>query len=70
MLTQRPGVKVVNYGADFWDDHDEDCHGRCESFEDEEEYQEGFTWMCCEKEGSHKGCKSTKHKADVNQLVS
>ena len=65
---QCVGQKEVNYDAEFWADHDEDCHGSCESFEDEFEAQEGFTWSCCETTGDNAGCKITKHKAEVNVL--
>jgi hypothetical protein len=62
------GRKEVNYGAEFWADHDENCHGTCESFEDDPEAQGGFTWSCCETTGDNEGCKITKHKAKVNVL--
>jgi hypothetical protein len=53
----------------MWDDHDPDIHGRYSDFEDDPEYSTAFTWSCCEKEGDDEGCKSTKHKADVNIIV-
>jgi hypothetical protein len=59
----------VDYDSSMWDDHDPDCHGRYEDFEDDSDYAAGFTWSCCEKEGDNEGCKSTKHKADVNIIV-
>jgi hypothetical protein len=53
----------------MWDDHDPDIHGSYSNFEDDPEYSTAFTWSCCEKEGGDEGCKSTKHKADVNIIV-
>jgi len=53
----------------MWDDHDPDIHGRYSDFEDDPEFSTAFTWSCCEKEGDDEGCKSTKHKADVNIIV-
>lgn len=64
------GTKDVDYGNDFWADHDENCHGPCESFVDDDDYGEGFLWTCCETQGDNKGCHSTKHKADVNIVMS
>ena len=59
------GQKEVDYYSDFWADHDENCHGTFESLIDDAEFAEGFTWSCCERLGDDKGCKSTKHKAEV-----
>ena len=53
----------------MWDDHDPDIHGRYSDFEDDPEYSTAFTWSCCDKEGDDEGCKSTKHKANVNIIV-
>lgn len=59
----------MDYDSSMWDDHDPRCHGRYEDFEDDSDFARGFTWSCCEKEGDDEGCKSTKHKADVNVIV-
>lgn len=59
------GAKEVNYDAELWDDHDEDCHGRMECFEDDSDYQEGFIWSCCGKSGANKGCFMSNHKTKV-----
>jgi hypothetical protein len=32
-------------------------------------YAEGFFWGCCNRTGDHKGCRSTKHKAGINTVV-
>ena len=58
----------MDYDGEFWWDHDENCHGTYESFEDDPEAQEGFTWSCCETTGDNEGCKITKHKAKVNAI--
>jgi hypothetical protein len=60
------GVKEVNYDSDFWADHDVDCDGPYESFEDDSDFQEGFYWSCCDNVGDHEGCMITKHKTKVN----
>ncbi len=57
-----PGAKYVNYDDHFWADHDPDCHGDPESFEDDPDFAEGFKWDCCEKDGSASGCVTTKHR--------
>ena len=62
-------MKIVDYESDFWADHDVDCHGPYESFEDDPDFAEGFIWDCCDKPGDDEGCKSTKHKAKVNLVV-
>lgn len=55
------GEREVNYDADIWADHDEDCHGPYEDHE--EDYPEGFSWTCCEREGDKSGCKRGPHRA-------
>ena len=30
----------------------------------EEEFQDGFTWSCCEKEGSVPNCKTGRHRPE------
>jgi hypothetical protein len=62
------GKKEVNWDGGFWDDHDEDCHGRIDDLIDDEDCMEGFMWSCCEEPGDDEGCKSTKHKAHVNEI--
>jgi hypothetical protein len=62
-------MKTVDYESDFWADHDVNCHGPYEAFEDDPDFAEGFIWECCDKPGDDEGCKSTKHKAKVNVVV-
>lgn len=64
----RPGEKELDYESDFWADHDERCHGPMNSFFDDPGYADGFIWGCCQEPGSNEGCKSTKHKAAVNEI--
>ncbi|CAI6340737.1 unnamed protein product [Periconia digitata] len=40
-----------DYEAEFWADHDEDCHGVIDSDELRKEYPEGYTWSCYEQRG-------------------
>jgi hypothetical protein len=63
------GAKEVDDESSMWDDHDPDCHGDPSYFVDDPNYAEGFMWDCCEKSGDDEGCKSTKHKADVNVII-
>ncbi|KAK3935500.1 hypothetical protein QBC46DRAFT_358212 [Diplogelasinospora grovesii] len=58
------GVMEPDYDADIWADHDEDCHGTIDSDEMREEYPEGFTWTCCEKIGTKRGCKLGFHQSN------
>jgi hypothetical protein len=62
-------MKTVDYESDFWADHDENCHGPYEAFEDDPDYAEGFIWDCCDKPGDNEGCKATKHKAKMNLVA-
>lgn len=63
------GMEMLDYDADIWADHDERCHGPMDSFIDDPDYDEGFLWDFCDAEGYNEGCKFTKHKAAVNQVV-
>jgi hypothetical protein len=62
------GEKEAYHDDDFWADHDEDCHGDIDNFIDDSDYAEGFKWSCCDELGDNEGCKSTKHKAAVNEI--
>ena len=65
MLFRSAGEKKVDYSARIWEDHDESL-GTYDSFKDDDDYAEGFTWSCCQEEGDAEGCKSTKHKTNAN----
>ncbi|KIN01144.1 hypothetical protein OIDMADRAFT_123414, partial [Oidiodendron maius Zn] len=54
--------KELYYDADFWADHDLDCHGDLQSFIDDDNFARVFLWTCCDQPGDNEGCKSTKHK--------
>lgn len=69
VLTCLLGQKERNYDADIWFNHHEDRDGPMDSLVDDEDYAEGFIWSCCEKDGTNEGCKYTRHKARVNQVV-
>ena len=57
------GHKELNNGADFWDAYDDDeYHGDRESFEDDPEFAEGFSWDCCMSAGDEEGCTKDKHR--------
>jgi hypothetical protein len=58
--------KEAEFDGEVWYNHDVRCHGPYEDMADEDEYAEGFLWLCCEKLGDDEGCKFTKHKAKVN----
>jgi hypothetical protein len=62
-------MKEAYHESDFWADHDENCHGPYDAFKDDSDFAEGFTWDCCDRPGDDEGCKSTKHKANVNLVV-
>jgi hypothetical protein len=39
-----------------------------DSFIDDPNYADEFTWSCCDEPGDNAGCKSTKRKAAVNEI--
>ncbi|KAH8159417.1 hypothetical protein CIB48_g8840 [Xylaria polymorpha] len=57
------GELEVDYEADVWADHDEDCHGTIDTDENRIENPEGFRWSCCRKLGYHNGCTRGRHDA-------
>ena len=44
-------------------DWDEDVHGDLYSKEAMEEYPDGYDWICCGRNETEPGCKTTEHKA-------
>lgn len=52
----------------IWNDLEEQW-GHPSDFADKDEYSEGFKWSCCDEQGDHEGCQSTKHKSDTNAIV-
>ncbi|KAH0543830.1 hypothetical protein FGG08_001869 [Glutinoglossum americanum] len=65
----KRGDKTVDFDSDFWADHDVNCHGPYDAFEDDADYAEGFVWDCCDEPGDNEGCKATKHKTESNLVV-
>jgi hypothetical protein len=47
-----------------------DYRGDYEDFIEDADVAEGFRWSCCDQPGDNEGCKSTKHRADVNVIIS
>ena len=64
------GSKEINYDAEIWYNHDEDCHGPYEMFMDDSNYAEGFTWECCGGQGDDGGCEQGNHVPDAPALSS
>ena len=58
----QSSYKMVDDDSDFWADHDEDCHGHYESFENDPDCQAGFIWECCERSGGEEGCMQDRHR--------
>lgn len=58
------GELEVDYDADIWADHDENCHGTIDTESMREENPEGFVWNCCDKPGDEAGCYRGRHEAD------
>jgi hypothetical protein len=59
------GEKELESDADFWADHDENCHGEMDSLIDDPDFADGFVWTCCEMQGSAPPCRTTKHRPVV-----
>ena len=54
------GELEVNYDHERWYDWDEASYGRISEME--EEHPEGFTWSCCEEDGTAEGCQTDWHQ--------
>ncbi|KAF2251766.1 hypothetical protein BU26DRAFT_422577 [Trematosphaeria pertusa] len=63
------GELEVDYDADIWADHDENCHGTIDTDDMREEIPEGFVWGCCEQLGTAKGCRKSVHRPDRAKRV-
>ncbi|EKD16525.1 hypothetical protein MBM_04994 [Drepanopeziza brunnea f. sp. 'multigermtubi' MB_m1] len=57
--TRHRGEKTVDCCSDFWADHDERCHGRMESLNNDPDWVGGFMWSCCEAPIDAPGCESS-----------
>lgn len=60
--TYHPGDKTVDYDAEIWAEHDEDCHGPMDMFIDDPLYKRGMMWECCELPLNSKGCEQRHHE--------
>ncbi|CZT06738.1 uncharacterized protein RAG0_18075 [Rhynchosporium agropyri] len=58
--------KGTFFDDDVWADHDDDCHGDPNSFDEDPDFADGFRWSCCETPEDNEGCMNTRHKAAVN----
>ncbi|CZT12602.1 uncharacterized protein RCO7_03998 [Rhynchosporium graminicola] len=58
--------KGTFFDDDVWADHDDDCHGDPNSFDEDPDFADGFRWSCYETPGDNEGCMNTRHKAAVN----
>jgi hypothetical protein len=63
---RKETYKIPNEDAPIWTDHDEDCHGSYESFENNHRYASGFLWGCCEEPITNMGCMRTNHSNPKN----
>ncbi|KAL2073922.1 hypothetical protein VTL71DRAFT_11248 [Oculimacula yallundae] len=63
------GMREVYDDDDFWADHDPNCHGNPEDFDEDPDFADGFRWSCCGTPGDNEGCKTTRHKASVNIVL-
>ncbi|KAK2810909.1 hypothetical protein FQN50_002500 [Emmonsiellopsis sp. PD_5] len=55
----HPKPSEPNY--DFFEDHDEDCHGIIDSEGMREEFPEGFIHPCCNRTGEEEPCEVDRH---------
>ncbi|KAI5467487.1 hypothetical protein BGZ63DRAFT_419187 [Mariannaea sp. PMI_226] len=46
-----------------WNDWDERCHGPIDYPRNETTYPGGYTYPCCDEDGTSPGCKTGKHEA-------
>jgi hypothetical protein len=54
------GEKEFDPDSHIWDDDDYKWE-RATELEDDPKYADGYLWNYCEKEGSARGCKETRH---------
>lgn len=60
-MSLLPGKLEVDYTAEIWDDHDENCHGPMDTDENISEWPEAFLWSCCKTSAIDDGCKTGRH---------
>ncbi|KAI0784212.1 hypothetical protein C8Q75DRAFT_780533 [Abortiporus biennis] len=56
----HPGILEVNESA--FPDWDEEVHGPMDTKDNRIQYPDGFTWTCCNKDGTTDGCESDQHR--------
>jgi hypothetical protein len=64
------GYLEINHEHNTWDDWEEETRGDHDTDENREEYPEGFTWNCCDKDGRGEGCMTTAHKFEFSSSKS
>jgi hypothetical protein len=74
LKTHPAGRKDVDYEATYsdddmevWADHCEKTWGAPETMADHPDYQQGFSWSCCERRGDAEGCKAREHDVWVKR---
>jgi hypothetical protein len=60
-LTVCKGTKEMNEGSDVWCDTDYEHPSDLDWCRDEEEFQEGYYWTCCNATGDVDGCSIRSH---------
>ena len=60
-LTVCKGTKEMDEGSDVWCDADYEHPSDLDWCRDEEEFQEGYYWTCCNATGEEEGCSIRSH---------
>lgn len=58
----------VNDDASIWCDWDK-WYGEQDTKANREEFTEAFLWLCCEKDGTVKGCRQSMHRPCNDERV-
>ncbi|KAI0388961.1 hypothetical protein F5Y17DRAFT_463203 [Xylariaceae sp. FL0594] len=58
----HPGELECDWYSEEWADWDENCHGPIDTKENRLDYPNGFTWDCCDRPGSRRGCTRGRHQ--------
>ncbi|EME39594.1 hypothetical protein DOTSEDRAFT_139144 [Dothistroma septosporum NZE10] len=59
------GEREYDDTNDFWADHDPNCHGEPDDLMDDSEYDEGYTWNCCQQTTAAEGCVKSRHTPKI-----
>lgn len=57
------GRMECDWDSDYWADYDDDAGGPRDSEYSRKEYPDGWAWTCCDEQGSHRGCKLSRHES-------